>query len=65
MYGKLKLNSQPAQYWKNKFDKDNLKKNMWANTAAKQKLYGKNTVAIYNVFFKKNYGTKFSICLIF
>ena len=24
--GKLKLNSQPTQYWKNKFDKDNLKK---------------------------------------
>ena len=25
IWEKLKLNSQPAQYWKNKFDKDNLK----------------------------------------
>jgi len=23
MWGKLKLDYQPAQYWKNKFDKDN------------------------------------------
>jgi len=35
IWGKLKLNSQPAQYWKNKFDNDNLKKNMWGKTAAK------------------------------
>ena len=26
MWGKLKLNFQPAQYWKSKFDKDNFKK---------------------------------------
>jgi hypothetical protein len=25
---KLKLNSQPTQYWKTKFNKDNLKKNV-------------------------------------
>ena len=36
---KLKLNSQPTQYWKNKFDKDNFKK----------KTRGENTVAIYSV----------------
>ena len=28
MWGKLKLNSQPTQYWKNKFDKDNFLKNI-------------------------------------
>ena len=38
---KLKLNSQPTQYWKNKFDKDNLKK----------KTRGENTVAIHSIFF--------------
>jgi len=26
MWGKLMINYQLAQYWKNKFDKDNLKK---------------------------------------
>ena len=26
MWGKLKLDYQPAQYWKNKFDKDNFLK---------------------------------------
>ena len=62
MWGKLKLDYQLGQYWKNKFDKDNfLKKNMWENTAAKQKLYRGNTVAIHIVFFKKkkNYKAKF------
>jgi hypothetical protein len=54
IWGKLKLNSQPAQYWKNKFEKDNLKKkNMWGNTAAKSKSCGENTVAIHNIFFYK------------
>jgi hypothetical protein len=38
MRGKIKPNSQLAQY-KKKFDKDNLKKNKWGNTVAKQKLY--------------------------
>jgi hypothetical protein len=36
MWGKLKLNSQPAQYLK-KSTKIILKKNMWGNTIAKQK----------------------------
>ena len=34
------------------------------NTAAKQKLYRENTVAIHIVFFKKNYKAKFSTNLI-
>jgi len=37
IWEKLKLNYQPAQYCKNKFDKDFLK-NIWGKTAAKQKL---------------------------
>jgi len=36
MWGKLKLNSQPAQYKKNS-TKIILKKNMWRITVAKQK----------------------------
>ena len=51
MWGKLKQDYQPAQYWKNIFDKDNLKKNMWGNTVRKQKLCRRNTVAIHIVFF--------------
>jgi hypothetical protein len=59
---KLKLNSQPTQYWKNKFDKDNLKKTCGGNTAAKQKPCKGNTVAIHIVFFffEKSYKAKFS-----
>jgi hypothetical protein len=38
---------------------------MWGNTAAKQKPYERNTIVIHNVFFKKNYETKFSISSIF
>jgi hypothetical protein len=35
---KLKLNSQPIQYWKNKFNKDNfLKKNMWGKHCSQTK----------------------------
>ena len=65
MWGKLKLNFQPAQYWKSKFDKDNFKKiNTWRNTAAKQKPCGGNTVAIHNIFFL-NYKAKFSTNSIF
>jgi hypothetical protein len=34
---------------------------MWRNIVAKQKPYGENTLAIYNVFFiKKKYKAKFS-----
>ena len=41
----MKLNFQPAQYKKYKFDKDNfekksIKKNMWGNTVVRQKSYG-------------------------
>ena len=57
---KLKLNSQPIQYWKNKFDKDNLKKICGGNTATKQKPCKENTVAIYIVFKKKTKATKLS-----
>jgi len=56
MWGKLKLklNSQPTQYWKNKFDKDNLnKKTCGENTAAKQKTCKRNTVAIHIFYFLK------------
>jgi len=48
---KLKLNSQPTQYWKNKFNKNNFKKNMWGNTVAKQKPCKGNTVVIHSIFF--------------
>jgi len=34
---KLKLNSQQTQYWKNKFNKDNLKKNMWGKHCSQTK----------------------------
>ena len=59
---KLKLNSQPTQYWKNKFDKDNLKtkKTCGGNTADKQKPCKGNTVAIHSVFFFLKKATKIS-----
>ena len=62
---KIKLNSQPIQYWKNKFDKDNLKtkKTCGGNTADKQKPCKENTVVIYSVL--NNYKAKFSISLIY
>jgi len=51
---KLKLNSQPTQYRKNKFNKDNLKKKTCGgNTVAKQKPCKGNTVVIHNIFFLK------------
>ena len=59
MRRKLKLDYQQTQYRKNKFDKDNFKKNMWGNTAAKQKLCKENIVAIHIIFLKKNYKAKF------
>ena len=50
---KLKLNSQPNQYWKNKFNKDNFKeKTCGGNTVAKQKPCKGNTVVIHSIFFK-------------
>jgi hypothetical protein len=49
---KLKLNSQPIQYWKNKFNKDNLKKTCGGNTVAKQKPCKGNTVVIHSIFLK-------------
>ena len=49
---KLKLNSQPTQYWKNKFNKDNFKKKTCGeNTVAKQKPCKGNTVVIHSIFF--------------
>jgi hypothetical protein len=51
---KLKLNSQPTQYWKNKFNKDNFKeKTCGGNTVAKQKPCKGNTVIIHSIFLKK------------
>ena len=54
---KLKLNSQPTQYWKNKFNKYNFKeKTCGGNTVAKQKPCKGNTVVIHSIFFlKKSY----------
>jgi hypothetical protein len=58
---KLKLNSQRTQNWKNKFDKDNLKKKTCGgNAAAKQKPYKGNTVAIHSVCFLLKKATKLS-----
>jgi hypothetical protein len=57
---KLKLNSQPTQYWKNKFDKDNLKKTCGGNTAAKQKPCKGNTIAIHSVLLFLKKATKLS-----
>jgi hypothetical protein len=51
-------NSQPAQYQKNKIDKDNLKKKLL------KKNHVGNTVAIHSVLKKKNYKAKFSTSLI-
>jgi len=51
---KLKLNSQPTQYWKNKFNKDNFKeKTCGGNTVAKQKPCKENIVVIHIIFFLK------------
>ena len=50
MWGKLKLNSQPAQYQKNNLTKIILKKTMLRNIVPKQKPCGGNTIVIYNVF---------------
>jgi len=56
---KLKLNSQPTQCWKNKFNKDNLKKKTYGgNIVAKQKLCKGNTVVIHSIFFLKKQSYK-------
>ena len=50
----LKQNSQPTQYWKNKFHKDNFKeKTCGGNTVTKQKPSKENTVVIHSIFFLK------------
>jgi oligoribonuclease (3'-5' exoribonuclease) len=56
-----KLNSQPAQYEKNKINKDDFEKKIIKRK--KKTMYG-NTVAIHNVFFL-NYMDKFSTSSIF
>ena len=54
-----KLNSQPAQYKKNKIDKDNFEKKII-------KKIQKNIIAIHNILIKeKNGRTKFSTSSIF
>jgi hypothetical protein len=50
-----KLNSQPAQYEKNKIDKDNSRKQTKYH---KTKIMWGNTVAIYIVLKEKNYKAK-------
>jgi hypothetical protein len=64
---KLKLNSQPTQYLKNKFNKDNLKKKTCGgNTIAKQKPCKGNTVVIHSIFFfKKSYKANLSTSSIY
>jgi hypothetical protein len=52
--GKAKTKLSTSSILKKKFNKENFeKKNMWRNIVAKQKLCEENTVAIYNIFFKK------------
>jgi hypothetical protein len=63
---KLKLNSQPTQYWENKFNKDNFKKTCGGNTVAKQKPCKGNTVVIHSIFFfKKSYKANLSTSSIY
>ena len=65
-WGKLKLNSQPTQYWKNKFNKDNFKeKTCGGNTVAKQKPCKGNTVVIHSICFFKSYKTNLSTSSIY
>ena len=56
----MKLNSQPAQYEKNKIDRQFQKKNKKNH----KKTMWRNTVAIHSVLKKKNYKTKFSTSFI-
>ena len=60
-----KLNFQPAQYEKNKFDKDNFEKKIdkktYGKTLQQEKIMWGNIVAIHNVFFQeKKYKAKLS-----
>jgi len=52
-----KLNFQPAQYGKNKFNKDNfgekINKKMWRNTAARKNYVGKHCSNPQCFFLKK------------
>ena len=54
---KLKLNFQPTQYWKNKFNKYNFK----------EKTCGENTVVIHSIIFltKKSYKANLSTSSIY
>jgi hypothetical protein len=63
---KAKAKFSTNSYWKNKFDKDNLKKTCGGNTVAKQKSCKGNTVAFHYVFcFEKSYKAKFSTSSIY
>jgi hypothetical protein len=55
IWGMLKLNSQPTQYWKNKFEKDNfLKKYMGKHCSKTKIMWGKHySNPQYFVFLKK------------
>jgi len=53
IWGKLKLDYQPTQYWKINLIKIIFKNNIWGNTAAKQKLCRGKTITIHIVFFLK------------
>ena len=57
-----KLNFQPAQYEKNKFDKDNfwktIDKKSCGETLWQEKIMWGNTVTIHDVFFFKKKSTK-------
>ena len=55
-----KLNSQPAQYEKNKIDKDNSGKKQKKSLKKQKKNMWGNTVAIHSVLKKKNYKATFS-----
>jgi outer membrane receptor for ferric coprogen and ferric-rhodotorulic acid len=39
IWGKLKLDYQPTQYWKNKFNKDNFFKKIYGETLQQNKNY--------------------------
>jgi hypothetical protein len=60
----MKLNSQPAQYEKNKIDKDNSGKKTKTIIKKQKKTIWGNTVAIHNILKKKNYKAKFSTSFI-
>ena len=53
----MKLNSQSAQYEKNKIDEDSFRKK--TKKIIKKTMWG-NIVGIYSILKKKNYKTEFS-----